>query len=78
MALERELKTYQRELANLLQHEGRFVLVHGSEVAGVFDTYDDAIRAGYDKYGLDPFLVKRVEAIEQIQSFTRPLDPCRT
>jgi len=76
MALEREIQTYQKELQNLLQHEGKFVLIHESDIAGFFETYEDAIKAGYEKYGLQPFLVKRVQAVEQIQYFTRDLIEC--
>ena len=78
MALEQEIKTYERELPNLLQHEGKFALIHGDEVAGVYDTYEDALKAGYEKYELKPFLVKRIQAIEQVEYFTRDLIPCRT
>lgn len=78
MALEAELKTYQEHLSELLVDEGKFALIHGEEVARVFDTYADAIKSGYDKFKLTPFMVKRIEAVEQIQYFTRPLGPCRT
>jgi hypothetical protein len=78
MALEQEMRTYQRELPNLLQHEGKFALVHGDEVAGPYDTYQDALKAGYEKYDLKPFLVKCIQAIEQVQYFTRDLVLCRT
>jgi len=60
MALERELQTYKNRLTELLAHEGKFVLIRGDEVAGTWDTYEDALRAGYDKFGLNPFLVKRI------------------
>ena len=78
MALEQEMKTYQRELPSLLQHEGKFALIHEDEVAGPYDTYEDALKAGYEKYDLRPFLVKRIQAIEQVQYFTRDFVPCRT
>ena len=78
MSLEQEMQTYERELPHLLPQEGKFALVHGSDVAGVYDTYDDALKAGYEKYGLGPFLVKRIQAVEQVQYFTRPIVPCRT
>ena len=76
--LEREIKTSNEQLADLLQHEGKFVLIHDSEVAGVYDTYSDALKAGYEKFGLKPFLVKKIQAVEQIQYFTRDLGSCRT
>ena len=41
-------------------HAGQFVLIHGDDVVDCFGTYDDAIKAGYQQFGLDPFLVKLV------------------
>lgn len=79
MALERELETYNRLKSSLLDKQGKFVVIHDNEVAGVWDTYSDALRAGYDRYRLEPFLVKRIEAVEQVQSITRDVEfPCRT
>ena len=76
MALERELKTYNDQLTNLLPNEGKFVLVHDSDVVGIYDTYEDALKTGYEKYGLAPFLVKKIQTVEQVQYFTRDL--CHT
>ena len=78
MPLEKETQSYERELPNLLQHEGKFVLVQGDRVVDVFGTYEDALKAGYEKFGLTPFLVKQIRAVEQVQYFTRDLTPCRT
>ena len=79
MALEKELATYQRELTGLLQHEGKFVLIHGEEVAGVLGTFEDAMTVGYDKFGLEPFLVKRIQAVERPLVFHGDVfGPCRT
>lgn len=79
MALETELSTYKRELPTLLVNgAGKFVLIHGDKVAGVFDTYQDAIKEGYEKFKLEPFLVKQVNAFEQIHFMTRDVHPCHT
>ena len=77
MALETELATYQAKLPEMKDKEGKFVLIHGAEVVDFFTAYDDAIRAGYDRFKLDPFLVKQVETIEQVQFISRLFDrPC--
>ncbi len=73
-----ELSTYHRELSNLLAHAGKHVLIAGDEVLDVYDTYGDALKAGYQKVGLNPFMVKKIEAIEKIQLITRLLVPCPT
>lgn len=61
MALERELQTYERELPNLRAHEGRYALIHGDNVVGIFDTFTDALTAGYDRFGLEPFMAQPIE-----------------
>ncbi|MGH7559109.1 MAG: hypothetical protein ACREMD_15280 [Gemmatimonadota bacterium] len=76
MALEREKETYRAKRAELEPHQGKFVLIHGDTVVDVFDTYADAIRHGYRQFGAkDPFLVKRIEIPETVQTITRLLNP---
>jgi hypothetical protein len=74
MALEKEIETYQAKLPTLLAHQGKFVVIHGMDVLGFFDTYADAVQAGYEKCGLDSFLVKQVQEVEQVQFITA--SPC--
>ena len=72
-ALKAELETYKRELPRLLAQEGMYALVSGDEVLGVYETYADAMAEGYERVGLKPFLVKRIETVESIQFFTREI-----
>jgi hypothetical protein len=72
-ALARELRTYAERLPELSTETGKFVLIHDSAVEGTFDTYEDAIKVGYSKFKLDPFLVKQISPSEQILSFSRDL-----
>jgi len=65
MALERELETYKQKLPELKEHEGKFVLIRGQEVAGVFAAYEDAINEGYRRFGLEAFLVKQISSIDR-------------
>lgn len=74
-SLEREIKTYTNRLPELKAQEGKFVLIAGEEIGGFFETYQDALKAGYEKYGLRPFLVKQISAIESLAYFTRDLCP---
>ena len=74
MALEKELQTFKRELPNLLAQEGKFVVICGDQITGIYVTYEDDLKVGYDKCGLNPFLVKKIQAVEQVQYFTRDLD----
>jgi hypothetical protein len=63
--LDTELETYERNRERLLgEYEGKYVLIHGEEVVGAYDTELDAIRLGYQKFGNVPMLVKRVVQVE--------------
>jgi hypothetical protein len=70
-----ELQTYMARKESLLGKEGKFVLIHGADISEPWDTYEDALKAGYDKYGLQPFLVKQIEGTERVQFFTRDICP---
>jgi hypothetical protein len=64
-ALEQEIETCKEHLPSLLLEEGKFALIHGKELVGLFDTYTDALSAGYERFGTGRFLVKQIQAIEQ-------------
>jgi hypothetical protein len=75
-ALETEMDTFRRELPGLLAHpanRGRFVLIRGELVAGLFSTFEAGLEAGYNRFGLGPFLVKEVTDREKPLYFSRPL-----
>lgn len=76
MLLDIAIKTYQEKLPELLAHEGKYVVIGKSEVAGVYDTHSDAVQAGYDRFGLEPFLVKQIQAVERVHFIS--VGPCRT
>lgn len=69
--LDREWATYVAKLPELQIHSGRFVLIRGDEVVGFFDTYPDALKAGYERFGLEPFLVKQISIVEKVLEFSR-------
>jgi hypothetical protein len=73
MALEKELATYKSKLAELVasEGEGKYALIHGDDVVDVFGTYEDAIKEGYSKFKLEPFLVKRIQSVEQAHFVSR-------
>ena len=77
MALEKEMETFKAELPRLIaEAQGKFALVREDKVEGVYDTFQDAVKAGYDKFGLTPFMVKQIVATERIQHFSRDLAQC--
>lgn len=69
-----EVETYERHREELLgQAEGKFVLICRDEIAGVFDTEEDAVRQGYERFGNVPFLVKQIVKVETPQNFVSNL-----
>lgn len=78
--LKTELETHEDHKQELLASgEGKYVLIQGHHVVGVWDTYEDALKEGYEKFGVDtPFLVKPISGFEIIHSFTRDLTECRS
>ena len=76
MALEKELETYNKKLPELAQSEGKFVLISKDVVVDTFTSYEDAIKEGYAKFGLTPFLVKQIRGIEDIQFISRFVPIC--
>lgn len=71
--LDRELKTYADHLSGLTGEAGKYVLIQDGSVEGTYDSYEDALKVGYDKFGLKAFLVKQIAPAERILSFSRDL-----
>ena len=65
---QREMAAYQRELPGLLAagHEGKYVLIRGDDLEGIFGTQDEALSSGYDRFGLNPFYVHQIQAVEPV------------
>src|SRR4051812_19125144 len=60
---ERERETYKKLKPVLLgQATGQFVVVVGDDYAGPVDTFDDAERMGYARFGIGPLYIKQVLA----------------
>ena len=69
-----EIETYDQQRDNLLgTSEGKFVLIRGNQVGGIFDSKMDAIAAGYQQFGNVPFLVKQIVKIETPENFVSNL-----
>ena len=75
MPLEAEMATYRAKLTELARDEGRYVLIHGPDVVDTFAAYEDALRAGYREFGLEPFLVKQIQTTELVQFISRVAEP---
>lgn len=69
--LDREMAAFQRLLPSLLEHQGKFAVILGDQLIGVFNDYEDALKAGYGAAKFSPFLVKRISQTESAQHFSR-------
>ena len=78
MALEKELATYRKHINEWSEYEGKFVLIHDETIAGFYSAYEDALKEGYEKFGLAPFLVKQINALEKAHFISRLIDSCLT
>ena len=76
MALEKELQTFEKLKPELLAEAGKFAVISGEELLGVYGTYEDALKIGYEKRKLEPFLVKKIQAVEPVNFFSRSLATC--
>ncbi len=63
---EEELAAYRKALPDWMEQEGKWVLILGSEIAGVFDSFAQAIDEGYERYGLAQFMVKPIHQVEPV------------
>ena len=67
--LEQETRHYESIKADLLKHhEGKFVLIIGEELLGVFDNPEAAYEEGVATHGNVPMLIKQVAEHEAVQS----------
>ena len=60
LELSKEIQTYHDHVAEWAEHDGQFVLICGSEVVGFYDAYEKALTEGYTRFGMVPFLVKKI------------------
>jgi len=62
---DRERAAYARLKPGLLSRaEGQYVVLVGEDLEGPVDTFENALRAGWQRFGLGPLYVKRVLAEE--------------
>src|SRR5438128_2656081 len=66
-SLSREQAVYEANLLRWISdHEGKHVLIKGDVVVGFFESRDDALAAGYTRFGVGPLFVKQVSPSEPV------------
>lgn len=61
MALETEIAAYEGRREELEKHHmGKFVVFHGDEFIGAFDTLDNAAAEAVRRFGRGPYLIRQV------------------
>jgi len=69
MALDTELRYFESIKGELLQHhEGKYALVIGTDLVGVFDHSEEAYKAGIEQRGNVPMLIKRVSKDDPVET----------
>ena len=69
--LETEVQYFNEHRAEFLeQAAGKFALIKGDRLIGMFDSEISAIRNGYQKLGNVPFLVRQVTEVDIPLTFT--------
>jgi hypothetical protein len=59
---------YRREVGRLLAEgqEGRFLLIKGEKIVGIWDTQEEAEAVAFHKYPLEPCLIHQVQRRERV------------
>jgi hypothetical protein len=69
--LSREVAYFDAHRDELLNEAaGKYALVKGDSLAGTYESEIDAIRAGYERFGNDAFLVKQIVPVDIPLNFT--------
>ena len=69
MALEREYAFFAENKDSLLEHhEGKFALIYGDSLIGVWDSKENAYNEGIEQLGNVAFLIKHIVAEDAVES----------
>ena len=74
--LAEEVRTFNEHAeAWSAEHGGEFVLLRGATLIGFYPTYEEALEAGYERFGLTPFFVRQVLYPERPHFISRLVAP---
>jgi hypothetical protein len=75
-----EWNTCRREVGRLLAegHEGRFVLIKGEVILGIWETRAEAKAVALQKYLMQPCLIQQVRSREPLLRLSPRIRPCQS
>ncbi len=75
-----EWNFYRREVGRLLAegHEGRWLLIKGEEIVGIWDTREEALAVADERYLMQPVLVRQILSHEPLIRGPVFLHRCRS
>jgi len=69
--LDKETDFFEKQLPELSKTNiGKYVLIKGEEIIGIFIAVQDALMIGYQQFKKEPFLVKQIVRFEEPLNFT--------
>jgi hypothetical protein len=73
-----EWNFYRSEVGRLLAegHEGRFLLIKGQDIIGIWDTQEEAKAAALEKYLMQPCLIHQVRSREPLIRVSSRIRQC--
>ncbi|HBI43721.1 MAG TPA: hypothetical protein DDY78_12850 [Planctomycetales bacterium] len=75
-----ENDVFDRELPVLLSNPAnhdKYALIHGDAVDSVWPTLDEALQQGYDRFELEPFLIRHIVEHEESRYFPHGVSSCQ-
>jgi len=65
LALEEEYRFFlSKKCGWMYRYEGKHLLIKGQKLIDYFVTFKDAYKAGVQRFGLEPFLIKKLVRFE--------------
>ena len=63
--LQVEFETYLAQKPELLRlGEHQYVLIKATEVEGIYQNFESALKRGYERFGFSAFFIRKIEAVE--------------
>ena len=78
VSTEHDFAAFKRELPTLLavpENVEKYALIHAEKTDSIWPTFEEAAHAGYERFGVEPFLVQHIVEKETPRYFSRRVAP---